>query len=736
MPVSTRLILAIHNHQPVGNFDHVIRHACEKAYFPLLDLLEEFPEIAIVLHNSGSLIDWLMKHEPGYIERLAAFVDNGQIELLGGPYFEPILAAIPRRDRVGQTASYKKFLERRFDAPVRGAWIPERVWEQSFAADLIDAGVEYILLDDAHFRAAGIPTEDLHGYYFTEDAGRKLCLFPGSERLRYLLPYADPHEIIEHCRQVAEKQPGAVLTFGDDGEKFGVWPGSWDHVYTNGWMRRFFTALREQSSWLKVTTMDETVRNVSPLGRTYLPDGSYREMMEWALPAERQVQYHDAMNGYRQHHDWPQLGSFVRAGFWRNFLVKYPETNEMYTRMLGVSQRLAEYEELYGDKEHVADLRAARADLYRAQCNCPYWHGAFGGLYLPHLRNAVYSHLIAADHKLDQIAGKSHPWVEVSIDDYNCDSKFEISLKSDKLKAFLAPAQGGQMYELDVTAVRHNLLSTLNRRFEPYHHKIRQCAGSAHVTEHGGGVDPNGGVSFKQAGLDQKLQYDQWARKSLVDHFLQPGLAVESFANGEGIAGDFAHGAYKAIVRRSDSHVEAVMTRDGHIGPHQATVRKIIAMNESCPGEIQIRYELSNLPLNLPLHFGVEFNFAGLAGSAPDRYLYDAAGRSIGTLDSTHSLPAGKSMGLVDEWLGIDVNLDTTMPAEFWIMPVQTVSQSEGGFELVHQSTSVVPHWEFFAPADGCWSVELKLSIDTSVAHARALHEENARRPVSLSLTV
>ncbi|MBA4030537.1 MAG: alpha-amylase [Planctomyces sp.] len=731
-----RLILAIHNHQPVGNFDHVIEHACQDAYFPLLDLLDEFPEISVVLHNSGSLLEWLMKHQPRYVDRLAAFVESGQIELLGGPFYEPILASIPRRDRVGQVASYKSFLERRFEAPVRGAWVPERVWEQSFAGDLIDAGVEYVLLDDAHFRAAGLRDDELHGYYLTEDSGRKLCLFPGSERLRYLIPYADPQEVVEYCRQVADHSPGAVLTFGDDGEKFGVWPGSKEHVYTNGWLRRFFVALREQSHWLKVTTMAETIRNVAPRGRTYLPDGSYREMTEWALPADRQLQYQDAMNGYRQHHDWPQLGSFIRAGFWRNFLVKYPETNEMYTRMLGVSQRLADSEELYGESEHVSLLRAARTDLYRAQCNCSYWHGAFGGLYLPHLRNAVYSHLIAADHKLDQLSGKSHPWVEVTIDDYNCDAKYEVRLASDKLKAFFSPSQGGHMYELDVTAVRHNLLSTLNRRFEPYHEKIRRLGGSANVGSHGGGVDPNGGINFKQAGLDQKLRYDQWARKSLVDHFLQPGLSLESFVNGEGSVGDFATGPYKAVVRRSETRVETQMTRDGHFGPYAATVRKTISLDEQSPGELVIKYELSGLPQGLPLHFGVEFNFAGLAGSAPDRYLYDSRGRSIGTLDSSHSLPAGQSMGLVDEWLGIDVNLDASHPAEFWIMPIQTVSQSEGGFELVHQSTAVVSHWEFFAPENGRWSVELKLSVDTSVAQARALQEEPARRSSSLALTV
>ena len=46
-------------------------------------------------------------------------------------------------------------------------------------------------------------------------------------------------------------------------------------------------------------------------------------------------------------------------------------------------------------------FQSARRALYRGQCNCPYWHGAFGGIYLPHLRNAIYNQLIACDNLLD-----------------------------------------------------------------------------------------------------------------------------------------------------------------------------------------------------------------------------------------------------------------------------------------------------------------------------------------------
>ena len=331
MTASVRLILTLHNHQPIGNFDGVFEAAYCDSYAPFLELLDEFPEVPVVLHISGSLLEWLTERHPEYIDRVRGLVARGQVELLGGPFYEPILASIPRRDRLGQMQAYKRHLEQTFATHVRGMWVPERVWEQSFAGDIAEAGIEYTLLDDTHFRNAGLHDDELHGYYLTEESGRLLKVFAGGERLRYLIPYADPYETINHCRSIAERFPNAVLIFGDDGEKLGVWPGSKDLVYRDGWLRRFFTALRENREWLNVTTMSETVDRVSPLGRIYLPDGSYREMTEWALPTEKQTHFREMIRGQEQRHDWHRVKQFVRAGFWRNFLVKYPEANEMYS---------------------------------------------------------------------------------------------------------------------------------------------------------------------------------------------------------------------------------------------------------------------------------------------------------------------------------------------------------------------------------------------------------------------
>ncbi len=90
-------------------------------------------------------------------------------------------------------------------------------------------------------------------------------------------------------------------------------------------------------------------------------------------------------------------------------------------------------------------------------------------------------------------------------------------------------------------------------------------------------------------------------------------------------------------------------------------------------------------------------------------------------------------MGLTDEWLGIDVDLAFSRPTDIWTYPIETVSQSEGGFELVHQSVVVQPHWHVQGDIDGRWSVSIQLTLDTALAESRgvespavAVHGQNA----------
>ncbi|RIK82857.1 MAG: alpha-amylase [Planctomycetota bacterium] len=712
-----RLALVLHNHQPIGNFDGVFEQAYHDSYLPFLEVFERYEGLKIGLHTSGSLMEWLDARHPEYVDRLGQLVAAGKIEIVGGPFFEPILTMIPSRDRIGQITAYSDWLQRRIGAAVRGMWMPERVWEQSLTGDLVRAGIEYTVLDDFHFKNAGLGEEQLDGYYVTEDDGHVLKVLPGSEKLRYTIPFQEPHETIDYLRGVAERRPGTLVVFGDDGEKFGTWPGTREHVYDHGWLTRFFDALLAEREWLHIVTPAEAIDGVAPLGKVYIPEGSYREMTEWALPPARINQYEDARHELEHHGQWDLIKPFVRGGYWRNFKVKYPETNAMYARMQMVSRRLQKMTD-EGARGELVDQ--ARMELYRGQCNCSYWHGAFGGTYLPHLRNAVYRHLIAAGNLLDQYEGRSwqpdqQSWCEISQGDYNLDGRPEVRIENNRLLGLAAPAEGGQLYELDVKAICHNLTASLARRPEAYHRAVLRGP-----SNNGDGVASiHDRVVFKQEGLNERIGYDRWQRNSLVDHFFAPEVDAAAVAAGRAEElGDFLHAPYEARLRRNDGRVQVLLSREGSVLGRRVKLTKGLTLNAG-EAALEIAYFLENVPADIALHLAPEFNFAGLPAGADDRYFSGGQGQRLGQLGHQLDLGGMTQLGLTDEWLGIGVTLAFDQPAAIWTYPVETVSQSEGGFELVHQSVAVVPHWIVIPDAEGRWSATMRLSIDTRMAESR-----------------
>lgn len=707
-----RLVLLLHDHQPVGNFDHVFQQAYEDSYRPFLEILKRWEGIRVSLHTSGPLMEWLDSVHPGYLDEIAGLVNQGRIEIIGGPFYEPILAMIPSHDRVGQIRRYTRWLENRLGAKVRGMWVPERVWEQSFTKDIVAAGIEYTVLDDYHFKAAGLRKEQLYGYYLTEDEGRLLAVFPGSERLRYTIPFAEPHVTIEYLREIGEKHPNAVVVFGDDGEKFGTWPDTKKHVYEDRWLERFFEALLREQDWLRVCTLGEAYDAVSPLGKIYLPDCSYREMTEWALPTEQQRELESLRHEMSGDPRWSRVRAFIRGGYWRNFRVKYPEANEMYARMMEVSRRI---QNAISSAPADSTLRDAQLELYRGQCNCPYWHGAFGGIYLPHLRNAVYEHLIAADNLIEQHFRSQSAWVDVRAEDFDFDGQPEVRLANDHMVAYVAPFRGGQLYEWDVRSIRRNLLATMTRRTEVYHDKVRAGA-SGH---HEGCASIHDRVVFKQAGLESQIQYDRYPRKSLIDMFYSPETTLEQVRSGQAVYwADLSNLQYETTIHANPDRVRVTLSREATVLDQTVRVTKAILLSEGSP-ILEVAYRLENLPADRPLLFAVELNVAGLPANADDRFFESLEGARLGHLGTQLDLEETPGLALVDSWLGLRLQLAFSRPTNLWTFPVASVSQSEGGFELVHQSVAIQPHWWVTPDATGRWSVMMRFLADTSAASQR-----------------
>lgn len=682
------LILGCHSHQPVGNFDFVFQDAFDMAYLPFVNVLERFPDVRVTLHYTGPLWDWFLAHQPEYVTRLRGLVERGQVEIMGGAYYEPMLCAIPERDALAQIGRMQAFCREHFGTEPEGMWLAERVWEPHMARVLAEAGIKYAALDDSHFLCSGLEPEDMYGCYMTEEEGAAIRVFPILERLRYLVPFHRVQETIEYLRERATEDGSRCAVLHDDGEKFGTWPGTHHSVYEEGWLEEFFTALTENKEWIQSVTYSEYIKKHRPLGRTYLTCASYQEMMTWALPAYRQRRLKAARESLARMPELDaQCGPFLRGGFWRNFLTKYPEANTMQKRMLRVSRRLYGLQGSHAGSPHLAE---AERLLHQGQCNCAYWHGQFGGLYLNHLRSAVYEKLIAADRALDALGGPAGS-VVVSTLDFDGDGRPEHVLETDTLAAFVSPHDGGTLFELDFKPGAFNMLNTLTRREEPYHDALRL---EREEEEDGRVRSIHDHFQSKERGLDQILFYDAYRRASLRDHFYGRDLDVEAlYRNKAADLGNFAQADYASSFRGT----ELSMWADGAVeceGPQPLRLRKTMALSPR-ESRAEIAYDISYDGASAFCGiFGVEFSANLLAGGAPDRYYYTPE-RDLGRPMLGARLREGdlRQFSLRDEWLRLEVAWRLSEPGSFLAFPLETVSQSECGQERVYQGSVVTVAW-------------------------------------------
>jgi alpha-amylase len=659
---------------------------------------------------------------------LKRLVQQGRAEILSGGFYEPILAVLPDDDKVGQVRMLSDHIKRLLGYEPEGMWLAERVWEPHMPRYISAAGINHVVVDDFHFKMAGLHDDELDGYYLTEEQDGLIRIFPGNERLRYLIPFHPPEETIAHLSTLRSMERNRLIVMADDGEKFGVWPETYHSVYEEGWLERFFTLIEQNADWLETTTFSEYIKKEPAIGSTYLPTASYMEMGEWSLPTRAMKEYEDVLARARNGPDFDLFRPFIKGGFWRNFLSKYPESNQMHKRMLMVSNKVREA--LNGQQGRKnRDGAGMRDHLYQSQCNDAYWHGVFGGLYLPHLRSAVYEHLLRAEYLADRtLAGqgvrgqaaegtkkKTPSWIKIEQGDFDRDGRQELMVNSNVLNLFLDPADGGRITELDWKPRWFNLMNTLSRRREVYHEKLAQM-----VMEKNGAVVVSGAktiherVTAKEEGLHEYLRYDTYTRGSLLDHFLGSGVDVAGFMSSDyHEAGDFVKGQYSASAKRTTAHAAVSLEREGSVAGLAVKLKKDI-MVRSGGSQFEVDYTITNMNAEeLNTTFGPEFNFSLLAGNAHDRY-YEIPGhvldkRNLASVGETNNV---SSVSLVDEWLKLRLTLAFSQPAVLWRAPVETVSQSEAGFERVYQSSMVLPLWRISLRPGDSWKMQIGVAIE------------------------
>ncbi len=706
-------LFGIHNHQPVGNFQSVFEDSYKKGYAPFLTILKKYPKIKTTIHFSGILLSWISDNHPETIEDLKSMVASGQLEIMTGGFYEPILPSIPDRDKLGQIRKLTSYIREILQYNAAGLWLAERVWEPHLPKILKQAGVRYTILDDTHFKYSGLDDSDLHGYYLTEEEGETVALFPISRTLRYTIPFRPPEETIDYLKSLATEAGNLLAVYADDGEKFGVWPGTQKHCYKDKWLEKFFRALSENSDWINIMHFSEALDKFAPLDRVYLPAASYMEMAEWSLPAKAIEKYDKVIEHFKRNDLWNEYNIFIRGGFWRNFLAKYPETNNMHKKMLSVSKKIDNLAQAHEGSS--ARLNDARDYLQRGQCNCPYWHGVFGGLYLPHVRSAIYQNLIMAEKIADDIKHGSKQWTSYSVCDFDRDGQDELIAESTDINYYFKPQSGAQIFELDYKPSNLNLVDTITRQKEAYHDKIREAVALD-------GDDSTASIHdiyrTKEKGLEKLLSYDWYRRGMFIDHFLHDDTDLENFSQASyGEDGDFVNQPYDYKIEEVAGDLIIIFERIGGVwyeGTHVPIriQKQFIILKEK--SELEVSYEITNLHnTHVRLWYGLEFNFGFPNALAPGaRYVIEEQTdqRSL-RLTSAKMLPDIREFGIHDEEDNFKLDILLEKKSELWRFPVYSVSLSEEGFEKVLQGVCLMPSWKFRLDKGESWKLQVLLKF-------------------------
>jgi alpha-amylase len=651
--------------------------------------MKEHPSLPFTFHVSGPLLLWWEDNDTSMLDLIGEMIDSGQIEPLMGGFYEPILASLPPDDRRGQISMMREYLRKRFGITPAGLWLAERVWDGEIIKDLVSEGVRYVLVDDRHFKVSGFKEDELSGYYLTESVGHPLAIFPIGEQLRYLIPFRPVNELEDYLRSI-QGNGGSVAIYGDDGEKMGGWPGTAGWVYRDGWLASFLNSLVSmKEEFLDLRTCSQVMDEEKPLGICYLPTASYTEMEGWALPAGRLISLADLTE--RLGDQYPDDLLFVRGGHWKNFLVKYPEANLLHKKVLRLSNLI-----------HNRKLVPGKVieELYAAQCNDAYWHGVFGGLYLPHLRGAAWERISRVEKYLR--VGED---LTFEVTDLDLDGREELWAHSYQFSAVIRPEAGGRISEYTYLPHGNNYCNVIARRFEAYHNKL-SADGDGNEGEQKKGRASIHDLSKRiPSDVRKALLYDNTPRGLFIDRFFNEAGGVGEYQRSQlSEFGNFPSGDYRWKQLEAGILVEREEVLSGDQGGNLGVQRELTFTPE---GEMLLNINVTYQLIPSELCYGIELSL-----SPPHIFrghgIVRVNDRDLKSVARPYAFEDVRSIRFGMEEASPHLQVEWSPLATLWCYPIFTVSQSESGFEKTLQGLTILPFWQLSEDGGATFSANVQ----------------------------
>jgi len=651
------LVLLLHLNLPSGSSRTQCELAWENCFQPIIGALHHTPDARAGLVLAGELVQELQDHHPEAIEWIRGLVERGQVEVVATALYEPILAAIPEPDAIGQINVHAGLIRTVFGVRPTGCWLPFGMWEPTFPRILAAAGMKWAVLPDRPLEAVGEPEGQVNGIYRTEREGHAVALLPLDTRVQEIAAEVPVKQVLEHLRDRA-RRGDRLVALGLYGSRFGLHPGS---------------SPKKDQSWFAtlLAAICKAHRSVEPL----LPSHAV------ALGVDRGRIY---------------LPGRAPAGVtppWERFLARYEGANRLHKKMLRVSRLVGKLDRYVHDngapiRPDPTLVEQARRYLYRAQSSPPYWHHGHAGLYDTGARELAWKDVLRGEHTaLEAMSASDRLIVEMA--DMDCDGVSEILLFTAETAMVVNPSRGGAISELSVNAPARNLADTLTRVVEPYHAELSP-------------EDPRCAHAVADA-VPRALFTERFlAAKDTVGDALG-GTCAE-------LGSGFQDRLWEVVgaERHGTDAVRAVLNRDGVVtddrGKHRVRIQKRYTLRQRT---LNFRHELGNRgPDPLQVRHALELNLFLGSDTQAQRVSIEGA-----------SLPIGEASdrGMVEmvrvEGSDCTVELHLLQPVRLWHYPIWSVHRHMGEWRSEIQGVCLLLIQESSLEGGKSARLDLKLRV-------------------------
>ncbi|MDR2020019.1 MAG: DUF1926 domain-containing protein [Treponema sp.] len=652
------LILGSHEHLPHGagidEFEELYRIRLK----PFISTLYRYPAIPAVLHYSGVLLNWLERNHPEFFLILEDMISRKQVELLGGGFYEPMMALLSPQDRISQIEMFTTYLRKQFGRRPQGCWLPGLAWEQAMVGTLNSCGMVYTFLEDKAFRSAGLG-EDLP--VISEDQGKLVTIFPLAGKFREAFAGERALPVLERLR---DRSGGVTAVFparfcGDEeNPELGI--------------HQFFEDLSLAGSFINFTSPSRYLKNAKPLSKAYFPASPVLGCGYGPAAGEEELR---------------------RPGLLpRQFLVVYPEANGVYSKMIFTHSLI---NQLRGDKSR---KRTALEELLKAQSFDVFCCLGDGGVYRNTLRKAAYRALLGAE-KITREKDIFTP--SLLTFDFDLDGEEEYLFQDTHVNCYIK-TRGAGIFELDYLPKNWNYLDTMARRREPDQGEEQP----ADCYRRGAFLDrlvsPSLSLEDARAGRFEGSRFCalETFEPVLVDRAHEKvrfRLAPRNPASGGGAAG--------LLFPEESVEPEASLPSGAFDG---AGLEKTYHLSGNV---LTVYYTLTNgggLPLECTLIPEIDLSFFDEG---------EAFFRVLALRNGVKENAGGDEIAAVEglEFLDIKnediVSLTMNRSCDVWLIPIKTRSRIRGRIADQYQSTCIMPRFPLSLEPGASWNAEFKLKI-------------------------